>query len=210
MSDNREPWLFPPARASRLESRDRAALLPWEKIALALGPGPGMAFGDLGAGPGIFCRKLLETTRGQGRFAAVDSQEGMLELLRRRRSSWMREGVPGASLLRILAAPKEPGSAPPIPLADSSLDRALLIHLLHEIKDIPPYLRDLRRVMRPWGRALIIDWAAAGDPHLMGQSGPPLWSRISRAKTEGILRSAGFSMVREVPGFPHGWALLVA
>ena len=200
----RQAWLFPASRAARLESKERGALLPWEKIALALRPYPGLSYADIGAGPGVFTKKLLGITRGQGRFWAVEGQESMMRVLESRKRAWVREGLPGAARVELVLAK---GSQ--IPLPAHSVHRALLIHLLHEIPDINAYLLDLRRVLSAGGRALIIDWATPQDSAWVGQAGPPKFSRVSASEAAGAALRAGFHSTERIWGFPHGWGLVL-
>ena len=127
----------------------------------------------------------------------------MGEILQEKVRAWTREGVPGAAKVDVRMAPGER-----IPLPSRSIDRALLIHVLHEISDVEFYFRELRRVVRPWGRALIVDWNTPKDAPWVGQAGPPPWCRISASRAAVLSAKAGFQKAGRISGLTHGWGLV--
>lgn len=187
-----------------MDSKERHFLLPWDRLAKALDPQPGLQFADLGAGTGTMLRQLLIATHGEGTYWAVEIQEEMRRLFREKLETWEEEDVPGVSGIRVVA-----GSPNSIPLQSNLIDRALLIHLIHEIEKPELFLKELRRCMSPWSRAVVVDWNTPLDTEAPPASGPPMWSRVSALQGETWALAAGFRTVEKIPGFPLAWGLLL-
>jgi len=58
--------------------------------------------------------------------------------------------------------PEVVGDVQALPLADTSVDAALAMHMLYHVPDIPAAVRELRRVVRPGG-VLLVSTNGAGD-----------------------------------------------
>ena len=116
-----------------------------------LAPRPGEHIVDIGAGPGFLAAEMA--TEG-ARVVAVDPSASMRELARAR-------GVDFAI---------EDGSAEALPLPDGSVDAAVATQVLEYVPDVPGALAEIRRVVRPGGRVLLLDtdWDSvvwhSGDP----------------------------------------------
>lgn len=125
---------------------------PWaERIARHLsGRYPAPELGDIGCGPGFLSRELAPLL-GAARVTLVDPTAAMLELA--------EEQLAGLGLpLRPL-----PSEAEAVDLPEQSLDVAVCKQLLHEAKDWRAVLAELRRLLRPGGTAVIIDFDARGS-----------------------------------------------
>ena len=103
-----------------------------------LAPRPGEHIVDIGAGPGFLAAEMA--TEG-ARVVAVDPSASMRELARAR-------GVDFAI---------EDGSAEALPLPDGSVDAAVATQVLEYVPDVPGALAEIRRVLRPGGRVLLLD-----------------------------------------------------
>jgi len=103
---------------------------------LALRPGERVV--DIGAGPGFL---VAEMAAEGARVVAVDPSASMRELARAR-------GVDFAI---------EDGSAEALPLPDGSVDAAVATQVLEYVPDVPGALAEIRRVLRPGGRVLLLD-----------------------------------------------------
>lgn len=151
---------FAPERADRLESPERYALLPPREALLRFGLAPGMTFVDVGAGTGFFARAAEAIVGPEGTVVAVDSSAQMLEILRLRT---------GRHRIRVLQS-----SDYDIPLEDASADLVMVAFVLHETEDRKRFLKELRRLLKPQGRILILEWKKQDEEH-----GPPRDERLS-------------------------------
>lgn len=123
--------------AVRRELFGEAYLLP---TLLALLP-PGLVIADLGCGTGAMLPLLAPVAE---RVVGVDREEAMLEVARERCSA-----LPNVSL-RL-------GHLDALPLEDQSVDLAVCALVLHHVRELAPVFGELRRVLRPGGRAVVLD-----------------------------------------------------
>lgn len=100
---------------------------------------------DLGTGTGYL---LPHLTRHFKRVIAIDSSAPMLELAERR----VGTGRNGTSI------EFHEGRLEKLPLADATIDLALLILMLHHLPLLDEAVAELKRVTRPGGQLLIVDF----------------------------------------------------
>lgn len=141
------------AHFARGQARERAAacLLP-----------EGVVLGDLGCGTGYFGRSLLGLA---SRLVCVDRSPGMLEEAGRR----LGTAAAGTELdLRL-------GELDQLPIETDELDGAVAGMVLHHLEEPDGALRELHRVVRPGGAAVVVELAphretwcreTLGDRHL--------------------------------------------
>ncbi|GIW53358.1 MAG: hypothetical protein KatS3mg081_2713 [Gemmatimonadales bacterium] len=96
---------------------------------------------DLGAGTGFITEGLV---REGLRVIAVDQSEAMLAEMRKKFA-----GVEGIDY-RV-------GEAESLPLADESVDYVFANMYLHHVEDPPSAIREMARILRPGGKAVITD-----------------------------------------------------
>jgi SAM-dependent methyltransferase len=130
---------------------DREALWPapavrrrWEQIIGLLAPQPGEQLLDLGCGAGQAARLLADMVGPGGRVAALDRPS---PAMRRLGEAASQEGT---GSLDVVA-----GSAEAVPFADASFDAALCVNVLEAVSDRARALHEIRRVLKPGGRALV-------------------------------------------------------
>lgn len=165
-----------------------------------LGLKPGERVLDVGSGPGFLAAEMAAVVGADGLVVAVDPSDAMRELAAGRDVS-------------ADAAPIEhrAGDAIALPAEDGSIDVVTSTQVYEYVTDLPAALAEVRRVLRPGGRLLVLDtdwdslvWhssdpermrriVAAWDAHLVE---PYLPRRLPR-----LLRDAGFGEpeVRALP-----------
>jgi len=104
---------------------------------------------DVGCGPGYLTRELGLAVGPQGQATGVDISEPMLGLAKHR--------CAGLTQVRL-----ESGDATKLPLEDSSIDLACGLQVYCYVKELDAALAELRRVLKPEGRAVILDTDASG------------------------------------------------
>ena len=129
--------------------------LSWRRRALALARlgDRGRAL-DVGTGTGDFALALLARSPNTATVTGVDISPGMLEIAERRAA----RGGFGARYERLIA------SVESLPFADGTFDVAMAGFVIRNVGDIPRGLAEMRRVLRPDGRAVILDLHTPRNP----------------------------------------------
>ena len=161
---------FSPQNAERLETPERYALLPPHETLHKFGLQPGMTFVDVGAGTGYFTRAAAEIVGPEGRALAVDSSAEMLAILKANNGTHRIQSLQSSDY--------------EIPLESGSADMVLVAFVLHENEDRPRLLAELRRLLKPDGRILILEWKKQDEQH-----GPPRDERIAPEDLDDALRT---------------------
>lgn len=147
---------------------------------------PGESVLDVGCGTGTLAILAAEIAGRSGRVCGVDPSA---EMIARARSKAARAGAD----VRF-----ENAAAQALPFTDASFDLALSTMMLHHLGRAArrELAAELRRVLRPGGRALIVDFAKPATQgrgragHLRHRHG-----HVDPAETVGLLQNAGFSAV---------------
>jgi len=165
----------------------------------AAAPAGGDRVLDLGCGPGFVTEDLALAVGPQGMVAAVDNSDSSLAMARHRCADLSNVQV-------------QAGEANQIPFPDRYFDLAVATQVYEFVPDIAGALVELSRVLKPGGRAAIIDT----DWHtLLWHSADPVrMARVLRAWDEHLahpelprtlgagLREAGFQ-VTQVQAIPY-------
>ena len=141
---------------------------------------PPLTVADLGCGEGYL---TLEAARWARRVIAVDRSERVLQrarvLARRRRVSnvvWKR------------------GDLERVPLADASVDAALLSQALHHAQDPRRAIAEAVRIVVPGGRVLVLDLRTHDQAWVRERLGDR-WLGFTDAKLADMLRACGLDDV---------------
>jgi len=129
--------------------------LSWRRRALELARlGDGGRALDVGTGTGDFALALLARSPRTATVTGVDISPGMLEVAERRAA---KAGF-GARYERLIA------SVESLPFAAGTFDVAVAGFVIRNVGDVPQGLREMRRVLRPGGRAVILDLHTPRNP----------------------------------------------
>ncbi|MBU6367492.1 MAG: metalloregulator ArsR/SmtB family transcription factor [Gemmatimonadetes bacterium] len=140
---------------------------------------PAMVVGDLGCGTGALAEALAPHV---ARVEAVDASPAMLAAARTRLAPLDNVGL-------------HDGTLEALPLADASLDAAVLLLVLHHVADPRAALREVARVVRPGGRVVVGDMVPHAHERYRAQMGH-LWLGFGAAQVTAWLTDAGFGAVR--------------
>lgn len=140
-----EQWTADPCGP---QATDAAGLLagrreyaPWMADALDYGSAQGLQLLDVGCGQGI---DLCEYALAGAKVTGIDLTPRHVELARHHLEEL---GLEGEVLL---------GDAESLPFPDKTFDRVSSNGVLHHTSDMPRALREIRRVLRPGGQAVVI------------------------------------------------------
>jgi arsenite methyltransferase len=110
----------------------------------ALKPAAGEHVLDIGSGPGLLAYDIAASVGPTGRLSGIDASSAMVAMAAKRCA-----GQPWAEF-RI-------GDAGKLPFPDHSFGVAVSTQVYEYLPDVPAALRELRRILRPGGRAVIMD-----------------------------------------------------
>jgi ubiquinone/menaquinone biosynthesis C-methylase UbiE len=177
---------FDPAKVAKLDRPERQRILPNERIVGLLELGGSETVVDYGAGSGVLSIPVA-CSLPEGAVYAVDESPEMLEHLRRR--------LDETSLANVHARLIRDNS---LDLADRSADRVLAVNLLHEVVG-ETALQEMRRILRPEGFLLVVDWRADVER----EEGPPAEISLTPEAGRDMLEEAGFEVTAVEDGrFP--------
>jgi demethylmenaquinone methyltransferase/2-methoxy-6-polyprenyl-1,4-benzoquinol methylase len=131
----------------------------WRDRAIALARlGPGERALDIGAGTGDLTIELLHGSDPASAVIALDLAPRMLAIAQRRLRV---RGLDRRARVAI-------GNAEQVPLPDASVDRVVSGFTLRNIGDLPRALREMHRVLRPGGRAVLLELSHPPNPFFRG------------------------------------------
>ena len=167
--------------AHALSGDERQQLVPgrsWAAWARALGLlMPAVDVADLGCGEGYL---TLEAARWARRVVAIDRSGDVLargkalaERRKLRNITWKR------------------GDLEKLPIADRSIDIALLSQALHHADHPERALAEAHRILRPGGRLLVLDLREHEEGWVKSRLGDR-WLGFSDAQLDALLKGAGF------------------
>ena len=110
----------------------------------ALQPAAGERILDIGSGPGLLAHDMAAAVGPQGRICGIDTSEPMLAMSAKRCAT-----QPWAEFRQ--------ADATQLPYPDGSFDAAVSTQVYEYVANIPAALAELYRVLRPGGRAVIVD-----------------------------------------------------
>lgn len=143
--------------------------------------------GDLGCGTGHLSEALAPVVR---RVVAVDESGAMLTGAKRRLSSFENVDV-------------RSGAVEALPIEDGELDVALLFMVTHFVLEPAKVLAEVRRVLKPGGRLVILDLTSHEREEYSLQMGH-VWQGFSEAQIRSWVTDAGLEVVRfrDLPADP--------
>ncbi|MBL0385633.1 class I SAM-dependent methyltransferase [Tumebacillus sp. ITR2] len=164
---------FNPQHVAKLLNPDRLKMLPPEQIVDALQISQDDNVADLGCGPGVFTLPIAKRT--QRTVYAIDVERQMLELLQQRTEE------AGVSNVQTVLSDAEK-----IDLPDQSVDKVLIAFVLHEVGDLNQAVQEVKRILRPNGNVLILEWEKKET-----EMGPPVHHRLDSNELQQVLVANG-------------------
>ena len=183
-----------PAYIAMLEDPARDAYQKPHEVLMTLALKDGERIADIGAGAGYFTLRFAMHVGATGRVFAVDISPDMIIHLNQR----VRDA--GLDNVRtILALPDDPL------LPEASVDRVFICDTWHHIGQHPQYLATLKKILKPGGQVIIIDYQKKETP-----DGPPMEMRVSREDVVREFAQSGFRLTNEYGFLPYQYFLVFA
>ncbi len=157
---------------------------------------PGMVVADLGCGSGAYVFELLQRVGPTGKVIALDVQKALVEKL----ASECKKN----HITNVTALWDDLDDKNGIGLNDSSVDRAVIANTLFQIEDTQKFSTEVRRILKPGGLALIIDWSDS-----FKGLGPTPQHVMKRERALEIFQKAGFIHRKDVNAGDHHYGFVV-
>jgi ubiquinone/menaquinone biosynthesis C-methylase UbiE len=184
----------PKAYIAMLEDPKRDAYQKPHEVLEALDLEPGETVADIGSGSGYFTLRFAAHVGDTGRVFAVDVDPEMIRHLNRRlRDAGVR------NVQTVLSEPDDPL------LPDASVDRFVVVNVWHHIEKQPEYLALMKRMLKPGGQVVMIDFQKRELP-----VGPPLAMKIAREDLVRQMEANGFRLAKEHAFLPYQYFLVFA
>lgn len=156
----------------------------------------GMHVADLGAGSGHYSLAAAHMVGTTGRVYAIEVQK---DLLQRIKNLALQEKIRNIEIIwgnvEELHGTK---------LRDNSVDAAILSNILFQFEDKTGGLREAKRILRPAGRMLVVDWAES-----FGGMGPPQDAVVSQKKARELCEEVGFTFEGVIEAGEHHYGFIV-
>jgi ubiquinone/menaquinone biosynthesis C-methylase UbiE len=157
-----------------------------------LGLTHGMKVVDIGAGSGFYTIEAARIVGVGGRVYAVDVQKDLLERLR---SHAATQGIRNIEVVW--------GNAEKIggtKLSESIADRTIVSNILFQIEKPDDFCLEMKRIIKPGGKALVIDWSEAS----------PLSPKnlVTSARATALFEKSGFKLEQTFNAGDHHYGLV--
>jgi len=180
------------AYIAMLEDPARDAYQKPHEVMMSLGIQEGETIADIGAGSGYFSFRFARHVGEKGKVYAVDINPDMILYMNRR----IRE-MKIKNVVTVLSAPDDPL------LPDGSIDRFFVCETWHHIQNQTQYLALMKKMLRPGGQVIIIDFQKRDLP-----VGPPNEMKIAREDVIQQMQANGFQLAKENTFLPYHYFLI--
>lgn len=177
---------------NKLDNEQRRKLLPAKDIIEKFNLQEGEVFADFGCGVGYFTIPAAEIVGESGNVFALDISDSMLEETLKRAKA---NNISNISTYKI--------QNNIIPLEKNSIDASLLAFVLHEITEHKKLLSEIHKVLKPYGKIIIIEWDKIVYP-----VGPPIENRIDKLSVINLLKETNFINTEEIQIGENYYSLL--
>lgn len=156
----------------------------------------GMQVADLGAGSGFFTREAAREVGEGGTVWAVDMNRNLLSRLK------TLARAEGLNNVEIVQGDIEAVGGTNLP--DAYFDFVIAANVLFSLEHRGELVAEINRILKPHGKALIIDWAGS-----FGGLGPHESHVITQAAARRLFESHGFVFGGAVPCGTYHWGFTV-
>jgi len=155
----------------------------------------GQDIADLGSGSGFYTLAAAKALSSTGRVYAIDAQKDLLSKLKNHAT---KEGLYNVEV--IWGDIEKPNGTK---LKDSSIDMVMLCNVLFQLSNKENIIAEIKRILKPGGRVLVIDWTDS-----FGGIGPKKSDVVKKDVVMGKFEKNGFHLDKEIPAGSHHYGLI--
>lgn len=156
---------------------------------------PGMIIADFGAGSGFYTISAAKALANTGQVYAIDVQKDLLARL--------KENANGENLSNVEVILGNIEKIDGTNIASGIVNFALICNVLFQVEDKKTCLLELKRILVPGGRVLVVDWADS-----FGGIGPHKNNVVSKDSAEALFNEAGFAKERDISAGQHHYGMI--
>ena len=156
----------------------------------------GQHVADLGAGTGACVLAAARAVGSQGKVYALEVQR---ELLSRIKDEALKNHLGNVEV--IWADIEKVGGTK---LRNYAVDAAIVSNVLFQIEDRENFIKEIKRILKPGGRVLIVDWSDS-----FGGLGPQSSAVIPPEKARALFESAGFKFEQVIDAGAHHYGIIM-
>lgn len=161
-----------------------------------LGIHEGMAVADLGAGTGAYTILLAEKVGESGRVYAVEVQKDFLINIKTEATN---RGLKNIELL--WGNIENVGGTK---IKDGVVDAVVISNVLFLAEDKKGLLREAKRILKPQGKLLLIDWSES-----FNNIGPSPAMVVPKDEARSMCEAEGFVLKNEIPAGGHHYGFIM-
>jgi len=170
-----------------------------QEVVLQMGLTQGMRVADLGSGTGHYAKAAAGVVGSDGKVYAIDVQEDVLKHSKTEHGHLHQHHQRGVIEAVWGDIEKHAGTH----LREHSIDAAILANTLFQIHHREGMLAEIKRILKPGGKLLVVDWAGA-----YGGMGPSPEHVVPEHEADRIFIQGGFHKVKSYRAGPHHYAIL--
>lgn len=174
------------------EEESRAEWQMVNRVIDAIGLREGDVIADIGGGSGYFSRPFAQKVGKSGIVYCCDFAIKLLDFLQVKAQE---DGLD--NIVTVYAAEDRP-MLPPL-----SIDYAFTCNTNHHIQNRVAYYKNLKQVLRPNARVVIVDWYAREQ-----EVGPPPSHNLAKDVAMKEMEEAGYELVKEDDFLPYQYFLM--
>jgi ubiquinone/menaquinone biosynthesis C-methylase UbiE len=144
----------------------------------SIGLSVGMVYVDVGCGDGFFAIPAAQLVGEKGKVYAVDVDASAIERL--------KDKAAKKDLKNVTAKVEE---AEETVFCEECADIVFYSRVLHDFRDPAKVLRNAKRMLKPAGTLVDLDWKKKRTPF-----GPPVRIRFSEEQAASLIKAAGFTI----------------
>jgi ubiquinone/menaquinone biosynthesis C-methylase UbiE len=177
----------------KLDSPRRREVLPPEETLVKLGLSKEDIVADIGCGIGYFSIPAAVITRDSGKVFALDISQEMLEEVKK---SAADKAVTNIEFIK--------SDEYTLPLPDKTISYCFSCNVLHEIKDLKLFIKELIRIMKENSKLVIIEWN-----NNIADWGPTATHRLDSGYLTELLQGEGLHVDEPIDIAGYFYALII-